>query len=56
MVWKGVRRRLRLVLAGGLASAWISPFWRGPAPGGQSTQADSPEEPPTGDTGVDQPA
>ena len=39
MVWKGVRRRLRLVLAGGHASAWISPFWRGPAPGGQSTQA-----------------
>ena len=39
MVWKGVRRRLRLVLAWGHASAWFSPFWRGPAPGGQSTQA-----------------
>ena len=39
MVWKGVRRRLRLVLAGGHASAWISPFWRGPAPGAQRYQA-----------------
>ena len=39
IVWKGVRRRLRLVLAWGHASAWFSPFWRGPAPGGQSTQA-----------------
>ena len=40
MVWKGVRRRLRLVLAWGHASAWFSPFWRGPAPEGQSTQAE----------------
>ena len=38
-MWKGVRRRLRLVLAEGRASAWFLPFWRGPAPGGQSTQA-----------------
>ena len=33
LVWKGYRPRVRLVLAGGHASAWISPFWRGPAPG-----------------------
>jgi len=39
-----VRRRLRLVLAGGHASAWFSPFWRGPAPGGQSTQAAEQEQ------------
>ena len=32
VVWKGYRPRVRLVLAGGHASAWISPFWRGPAP------------------------
>jgi len=35
MVWKGYRPRVRLVLAGGHASAWLSPFWRGPAPGAQ---------------------
>ena len=39
MVWKGYRPRVRLVLAGGHASAWISPFWRGPAPGAQRYQA-----------------
>ena len=32
------RPRVRLVLAGGHASAWFSPFWRGPAPGAQSTK------------------
>ena len=42
MVWKGYRPRVRLVLAGGHASAWISPFWRGPAPGAQNYQADRP--------------
>ena len=30
VVWKGYRPRVRLVLAGGHASAWVSPFWRGP--------------------------
>ena len=39
VVWKGYRPRVRLVLAGGHASAWISPFWRGPAPGAQRYQA-----------------
>ena len=39
MVWKGYRPRVRLVLAGGHASAWLSPFWRGPAPGAQRYQA-----------------
>ena len=39
MVWKGYRPRVRLVLAGGHASAWFSPFWRGPAPGAQRYQA-----------------
>ena len=39
VVWKGYRPRMRLVLAGGHASAWISPFWRGPAPGAQRYQA-----------------
>ena len=29
----------KVCAAGGHASAWISPSWRGPAPGGQSTQA-----------------
>ena len=29
------------MLAWGHASAWFSPFWRGPAPGGQSTQANA---------------
>ena len=38
-MWKGYRPRVRLVLAGGHASAWISPFWRGPAPGAQRYQA-----------------
>ena len=27
------------MLAGGHASAWFSPFWRGPAPGAQRYQA-----------------
>ena len=40
VVWKGYRPRVRLVLAGGHASAWISPFWRGPAPGAQRYQAE----------------
>ena len=40
VVWKGYRPRVRLVLAGGHASAWFSPFWRGPAPGAQRYQAD----------------
>ena len=44
VVWKGYRPRVRLVLAGGHASAWISPFWRGPAPGAQRYQADNPAE------------
>ena len=39
VVWKGYRPRVRLVLAGGHASAWFSPFWRGPAPGAQRYQA-----------------
>ena len=39
VVWKGYRPRVRLVLAGGHASAWFSPFWRGPAPGAQRCQA-----------------
>ena len=39
VVWKGYRPSVRLVLAGGHASAWISPFWRGPAPGAQRYQA-----------------
>ena len=39
MVWKGYRPWVRLVLAGGHASAWFSPFWRGPAPGAQRYQA-----------------
>ena len=29
MVSKGYRARVRLVLAGGHASAWFSSFWRG---------------------------
>ena len=41
---KGYRPRVRLVLAGGHASAWISPFWRGPAPGAQRYQADPREK------------
>ena len=40
VVWKGYRLRVRQVLAGGHASAWILPFWRGPAPGAQRYQAD----------------
>ena len=40
VVWKGYRPRVRLVLAGGHASAWFSPFWRGPAPGAQRYQAE----------------
>ena len=39
VVWKGYRPRVRLVLAGGHASAWFSPIWRGPAPGAQRYQA-----------------
>ena len=39
VVWKGYRPRVRLVLAGGHASAWFSPYWRGPAPGAQRYQA-----------------
>ena len=39
VVWKGYRPRVRLVLALGHASAWFSPFWRGPAPGAQRYQA-----------------
>ena len=39
-MWKGYRPRVRLVLAGGHASAWFSPFWRGPAPGAQRYQAE----------------
>ena len=35
---------LRLVLAGGHASAWFSPFWRGPAPGAQRYQAPSSDK------------
>ena len=42
VVWKGYRPRVRLVLAGVHASAWISPFWRGPAPGAQRYQAARP--------------
>ena len=44
VVWKGYRTRVRLVLAGGHASAWFSPFWRGPAPGAQRYQAINPRE------------
>ena len=33
MVWKGYCPRLRLVLAGGHASAWFSFFWRWPCTG-----------------------
>ena len=40
VVWKGYRPRVRLVLALGHASAWFSPFWRGPAPGAQRYQAE----------------
>ena len=39
VVWKGYRPRVRLVLAGGHASAWFLPIWRGPAPGAQRYQA-----------------
>ena len=45
MVWKGYRPRVRLVLAGGHASAWLSPFWRGPAPGAQREPKGSPKVP-----------
>ena len=38
-MWKGYRPRVRLVLAGGHASAWFSPFCRGSAPGAQRYQA-----------------
>ena len=41
VVWKGYRPRVRLVLVGGHVSAWISPFWRGPAPGAQRYQAET---------------
>ena len=44
VVWKGYRPRVRLVLAGGHASAWFSPFWRGPAPGAQRYQAETTAE------------
>ena len=44
MVWKGYRPRVRLVLAGGHASAGFSPFWRGPAPGAQRYQATFSDE------------
>ena len=44
VVWKGYRPRVRLVLAGGHASAWFSPFWRGPAPGAQRYQAINPRK------------
>ena len=40
MVWQGYRPRVRLVLAGGHASAWFR-LWRGPAPGAQRYQAES---------------
>ena len=33
VVWKGYRPRVRLVLAGGHASAWISPFLAWPCTG-----------------------
>ena len=54
VVWKGYRPRVRLVLAGGHASAWFSPFWRGPAPGAQRYQAKRKYTDPTGQTSTQQ--